>query len=435
MRRLALTGLALAVTAALAAACGGSGKSTAPATAASDPSKVSGEITVLTNRTDLVNDGTMKKYADDFVKVYPGVQVKFEAITDYEGEVKIRMNTENYGDVLLIPNNIAKGDYPKFFAPLGSAADLSQKYKFVQSGTVNDQVYGIVSFASANGFVYNKDLWAKAGVTDWPKTPEEFLTGLKAVKDKTGATPLYTNYKDGWPLSNWTNGNGSVTCDVKAESAMTTEDPWAPGKDLNVIDSLLFNAVQQQLTEKDPTTTNWEDSKKFIATGKIGAMWLGSWAIPQMQAAATTAGQSPDSIAFMPFPSQAGGSFCSVLNPDYQYAVNSHSPNKAAARAWLDWFVDKSGFSATNQGVSPVKSDPLPSALKPYSDGGVKLIELETDQRILVDNIDKESEVGIKSPDYRQKLIDVARGAAKGDLNSVLADLSARWKAGQQAAA
>ncbi|MFC7108859.1 hypothetical protein ACFQQB_55770 [Nonomuraea rubra] len=117
MRRLALTGLALAVTAALAAACGGSGKSTAPATAASDPSKVSGEITVLTNRTDLVNDGTMKKYADDFAKVYPGVQVKFEAITDYEGEVKIRMNTENYGDVLLIPNVIAKGDYPKFFAP------------------------------------------------------------------------------------------------------------------------------------------------------------------------------------------------------------------------------------------------------------------------------------------------------------------------------
>ncbi|MGP4103350.1 ABC transporter substrate-binding protein [Nonomuraea sp. KM90] len=434
MRRTALTGLALAAVAALAAACGGSGASKETATAG-DPAKISGDITVLTNRTDLVNDGTMKKYADEFAKVHPNVQVKFEAITDYEGEVKIRMNTDNYGDVLLIPNAIAKGDYPKFFAPLGPAAELSQKYKFVQAGTVNDQVYGIVSFASANGFVYNKDLWAKAGVTEWPKTPEEFLAALKAVKEKTGATPLYTNYKDGWPLSNWTNALGSVTCDVKAERAMTTEDPWVAGKDLNVIDSLLFNAVREQLTEKDPTTTNWEDSKNFIATGKVGAMWLGSWAIPQMQAAATTAGRSADSIGFMPFPSQPGGSFCSVLNPDYQYAVNSHSRNKAAARAWLDWFVDRSGFSAVNQGVSSVKADPLPSALKPYSDAGVKLIEMETDQRILVDNIDKESEVGIKSPDYRQKLIDVARGAAKGDLNSVLADLSAKWKAGQQSAA
>ncbi|WP_049576396.1 ABC transporter substrate-binding protein [Nonomuraea sp. SBT364] len=435
MRRVALTGLALAVTAALAAACGGSGTSTAPATAAADPAKVSGAITVLTNRTDLVNDGTMKKYAAEFAKVYPNVQVEFEAITDYEGEVKIRMNTDNYGDVLLIPNAIAKGDYPKFFAPLGSAAELSEKYKFVQAGTVKDQVYGLVSFASANGFVYNKDLWARAGVTEWPKTPEEFLAGLKAVKDKTGAIPLYTNYKDGWPLTNWTNAMGSVTCDATAEKALTTEDPWAPGKDLNVIDSLLFGAVHGKLTEKDPTTTNWEDSKKHIATGKIGAMWLGSWAIPQMQAAATTAGESADSIAFMPFPSQAGGSFCSVLNPDYQYAVNSHSANKPAARAWLDWFVDKSGFSATNQGVSSVKTAPLPSALKPYSDAGVKLIELETDHRVLVDAIDKEAEVGLKSPDYRQKLIDVARGAAKGDLTSVFAELSAKWKSGQQSAA
>ena len=39
-------------------------------------------------------------------------------ITDYEGEVKIRMNSDEYGDVLLIPQVVAKADYPKFFAPL-----------------------------------------------------------------------------------------------------------------------------------------------------------------------------------------------------------------------------------------------------------------------------------------------------------------------------
>ncbi|GIH94771.1 ABC transporter substrate-binding protein [Planobispora siamensis] len=434
MRRGVLTGLALATAAVLASACGGSGGSAAPATASGDPAKVSGNITVLTNRTDLVNDGTMKKYADDFAKAYPNVRVTFEGITDYEGEVKIRMNSENYGDVLLIPNAIAKGDYPKFFAPLGSAAELSKKYKFTQAGTVNDQVYGIVSFTPAQGFVYNKELWDSAGVTEWPKTPEEFLSALKAVKDKTGATPLYTNYKDGWPLSTWTNALGSVTCDVKAEKAMITEDPWAPGKDLNVIDSLLFDAVNRKLTEKDPTTTNWEESKNAIATGKIGAMWLGSWAVPQMQAAATKAGKSPETIGFMPFPAQANGKFCTVLAPDYQYAVNTHSQNKAAARAWVDWFVDKSGFSALNQGVSSLKSDPLPSAIKPLGEAGVQLIEMETDQRVQVDAIDKESEVGIKAPEYRQRLIDVARGAAKGDLNSVLAELSGKWKAGQESA-
>ena len=64
---------------------------------------MSGTITVLTHRTDLVQDGTMKKYAAEFNKTYPKVKVEFEALTDYEGEVKIRMNTENYGDVLHDP--------------------------------------------------------------------------------------------------------------------------------------------------------------------------------------------------------------------------------------------------------------------------------------------------------------------------------------------
>ncbi|WP_319020134.1 hypothetical protein [Streptomyces sp. C8S0] len=49
------------------------------------PAGVSGEIKVLTQRTDLVQSGAMKRYADEFNKVYPKVKVTFEGITDYEG--------------------------------------------------------------------------------------------------------------------------------------------------------------------------------------------------------------------------------------------------------------------------------------------------------------------------------------------------------------
>ena len=102
--RRTLTGTLIAA-ALLASGCTGSGGSSegADAKAPDDPSQVSGTIKVLTHRTDIVQDGTMKKYADDFNKTYPKVKVEFEALTDYEAEVKIRMNTENYGDVLMIP--------------------------------------------------------------------------------------------------------------------------------------------------------------------------------------------------------------------------------------------------------------------------------------------------------------------------------------------
>ncbi|MCD0449229.1 extracellular solute-binding protein [Actinocorallia sp. API 0066] len=431
MRRRALT-LSLASLALLTAACGGGGGAESTADSADDPTKVAGDITVLTNRTDLQEDGTLEKYAAQFKEAYPNVNVKFEALTDYEGEVRIRMNTDNYGDVLLVPNAVATGDYPKFFASLGDTAELAKKYRFTSASDVNGKSYGIVSFAAASGFVYNQTAWRQAGATDWPTSPQEFLSDLKAIKAKGDAIPLYTNYKDAWPITQWSQVLGAVSCDAGAQAALTTGDPWAPGADFAVGDGLLFDAVAQKLTEPDPTTTNWEESKGLLAKGKVGAMFLGSWAVPQIQAAAEAAGLDPQTIGFMPFPNQSNGKSCSTLSPDYRYAISTHSQNKDAARAWIDWLVDKSDFPALNEGVSPLIGSPIPPALKPFEAAGVTLIELDQSKVNQYNDIDKAAETGVNTPDYRQHLIDIARGAAKGDLKDALADLSKKWKDGQE---
>ncbi|MFE7985955.1 ABC transporter substrate-binding protein [Streptomyces cellulosae] len=428
-RRTALAGSIAAAVALLASACTGSGGSAtgADAEAPDDPSQVKGSITVLTHRTDLVQDGTMKKYAAEFDKTYPGVTVKFEGLTDYEGEVKIRMITENYGDVLMIPAVIEKKDYPKFFASLGTRKERSAEYRFTDYSTVDGKVYGQSPIGVVPGFVYNKKVWARAGVTDWPTTPGEFLDALKAVKAKTGAVPYYTNFKDMWPLTQWTNVNGSVSCDTKATTKLAEGDPWAEGADLRVGDTLLYDIVRGGLAEKDPTTTNWEASKPRLAKGEIATMWLGSWAVVQMRDAAKQAGADPADIGFMPFPAQKNGVFCAVASPDYQQAVNVNSDNKQAARAWIDWFTDKSGYAEANLALSPLKDAPLPDILTPYQEAGVKLLDLDDSKGAEVKSIDNSSEVGIFKPDYRQELVDLARGARKGSLDGHLAGLGERW--------
>src|SRR4029077_20197914 len=84
-----------------------------------------------------------------------------------------------------------------------------------------------------------------------------------------------------------------------------TDAPWAAGEDHNKIDSLLWDAVSQGLTEPDPTTTNWEQSKGLLGNGKIGMMQLGSGGFSQMRGAAT----DPADIGFLPFPFQVDGAF------------------------------------------------------------------------------------------------------------------------------
>jgi raffinose/stachyose/melibiose transport system substrate-binding protein len=429
------TVLALAVgTALLIPGCTGTGGSSkgADAKAVDDPSKVTGTIQVLTVRTDLIQDGTLKRYAAEFNKIYPKVKVEFDGLTNYESEVKIRMNTENYGDVLLIPAVIKKADYPKFFASLGTQEERSKKYRFTDYTTVDGKVYGQTPNGVSPGFVYNKRIWKEAGITEWPTTPAEFLEGLKAIKARTDAIPYYTNFSAGWTLSGWTSVNGSVHCDPKATDKLAEGDPWAEGADFRVGDTLLHDMVKEGLVEKDPTTSNWEESKARTAKGEIATQWLGTWAIVQFQDAAKKAGVDPDDIGFMPFPAQVDGKFCSVITPDYNQGINVHSQHKAAARAWVDWFTDKSTYAQDNLAISPLNEAPLPQVMKPYEDEGVEFIEVDDAKGAQVKQIDSDSEVGIYAPEYRKDLVDLARGARKGSLEDFFADLSKRWTDAQK---
>ncbi|MFD7303086.1 ABC transporter substrate-binding protein [Streptomyces pharetrae] len=424
-----LTGALLTAAIMTVAGCSGQGAvSGETATAPADPGDASGTIKVLTHRTDLVQNGTMDKYAAEFNKIYPKVKVKFEGLTDYEGEVKIRMNTDDYGDVLMIPAAVAKNDYPKFFAPLGSAGELGDKYRFSDKAEVGGKIYGISTFGTANGFLYNKAVWKKAGITDWPTTPKEFVDDLKAIESRTDALPYYTNFKDGWPLTAWSNNIGSVTCDAKANDKLAGPvSPWKQGSDLHTIDSLLYDIVEGGLSEKDPNTTNWEASKDMVARGKVATMQLGSWAITQMQAAAEKAGTNPDDIGFMPFPARKDGKYCAILASDYQQAVNVHSDHKTAARAWVDWFTEKSGFPATEGAVPAPRSAPMPDTLDDFVDNDVTFLERSEAKTGAVNTIDNAAEIGLNKPDYRQKLVDTARGAQDGNLEDFLADLDKRW--------
>ncbi|MEH1166853.1 ABC transporter substrate-binding protein [Micromonospora sp. CPCC 205539] len=394
---------------------------------------VKGSITVLTNRTDLANTA-LPAYAKTFEAKYPGTKVSFEPVTNYEGDVTTQLSSGDYGDVLLIPNTVPVDQLAQFFAPLGSADELKPKFRFADEKAYDGKVYGLSLGGVAQGVVVNKRIWAQAGITAPPRTPEEFLTGLRAIKDKTQAVPYYTNYKDGWPLS-FFNSQRAILADPAINETFPTDPaPWQPGKLAYITDGLLFDIVRQGLSEKDPLTTNWENSKPMIATGKVGAMILGSWAVPQMKDAAKAAGANPDDIAFWPFPYQTEGKFHARIEGDYKAGVSKNSKNKATARAWLDWFVGESGFAQDQQAIPTPTGQPLPAVLQDFEKTGVSLIELPaaTTNTGKEDLIIKDSEIDLTGNIYRQKLVDIARGAAKGDKESYFADLNERWGEAQR---
>lgn len=421
---------AAAATLALLTMAGCSGEEEAtpnPGSSSTEAETPSGEILVLTNRTDIVGT-TFEDYKKTFEEKYPEVTVKFEALTDYEGEVKTRMSTSQYGDVLLIPSSVPQSDYPDFFEPLGTTDDLGKTYRFINEAALDGTVYGIATFGNANGMVYNKDVFEEAGITEMPTTPEEFIADLQAIKDKTEATPLYTNYKDGWPLG-WPQGlMGSVSGDDQALVEMSTnKTPWADGEEKGTLDSLLFDVVEAGLVEADPTTTNWENSKNLMGTGQIGVMPLGTWALAQMQEAAEKAGADPASIGYMPPPFQVDGGFVSPIGGDFKMAININSESKAAARAWIDWIAADSGYSDEVGGLSPIQDAAAPPALKEFEETGVTYLEMTPSPEL--SSVDNSSEIGLSAPDYYRELVDAARGASGKTKEEIFKSLDDKWSA------
>lgn len=424
-KRFAVTSAALLLGGLAAGAATTNGANAADVVAASD---LSGSLTVITNRTDLV-DTVFPEYRDQFNEIHPGVEIEFEAVTDYEGEVRIRMNTDDYGDVLLIPNDVSADQLPDFFEPLGTVDELGETYRFINEQAYEGDVYGIAITGNANGFVYNKAVFADAGVTELPTTPDEFVAALQAVADNTEAIPLYTNYAAGWPMTQWEGNRGSISNNSGYVNEMAyTDAPWADGTDHNVIDTLLWDVVSAGLTEEDPTTTDWESSKERMGDGEIAVMPLGSWAIVQMQEAAA----NPEDIGYMPFPSQVDGEFHSTIGGDYKIGINKNSGNIEAARAWLDFFVDESNYAFDQGGIPPRLDGENADQLNDFDELGVVFTEISpppAGEEGLTNNIDAEAEIGLFDPIYRQRIVDAARGQTDETLEDIFSDLNERWAA------
>ena len=388
-------------------------------------------ITFINHKTDWETNGKWDEYIAKFNEKYPDIKVEVQTITDYAGQMKTRMNSKEYGDVLMIPGDISPKDYENFFEPLGDTEELSEKYLGLNDRSYEGVQYGIPSQMNATGLVVNKKVFEDAGITEFPKTTEDFIAALKKIKENDSSiVPLYTNYAAGWTLSNWDFTRTGVSGDADFTNEMTSDtSPFDEGDTMYTIYNTLYTVAKEGLIESDPTTSDWEQSKVDLANGKVAVMVLGSWAVPQVQEANE---DNADNITFEAFPVTASdGKQYMPIGGDYNYGINVNSKHKKAARKFIDWMVNESDYAVDNGGIPTVKGAEYPKTLQDSQDAGVELIEenpAPEGKESLFSDINNESELGIGSTDTeKQRIIDAAVGNSKESFDDIMKDFNTRW--------
>ena len=314
--------------------------------------------------------------------------------------------------------------------------EMSQQINYANTWLYGNDVYGVPSTATTQGIVYNKKVFEDAGVTDVPKTPDEFIDALKKIKDKTDAIPLYTNYAAGWTMGAWdayigNNATGDNT--YFNQKLLHTKDPfkdYGDGTHPYAVYKILYDAVAGGLTEDDYSTTDWEGSKSMLNNGQIGCMVLGSWAYPQMEAA----GENADDIGYMPFPISVNGEQYASAGADYSYGINVNASDdeKQAALIFVKWMTEKSGFSYNEDGLPVAKS----SSDTKLDFSGVTFLEDEPaveGEEDLLNALNADSELNINNGG-NDKIQAIIEHAANGDesFDDIMNEWNQKWTDAQE---
>lgn len=409
-----------------------------------DLTDLSAEISVYNHRTDMqqadYKGTTWDQYLEEFNKEYPNIKVNIETATDYAETALLRLQSGDWGDVMMIPA-VDKSDFPTYFMSYGDTATMENQVKFATDKMYDGQVYGVASTGNAQGIVYNKKVFTDAGITELPKTPEEFMTDLQMIKDNTDAIPLYTNYAAGWTMGAWDAYiAGSATGDsaYMNQKLLHTSNPFSdPGDGTGAYNvyKILYDAVANGLTEDDYSTTDWEGCKGMINNGEIGCMVLGSWAYSQMR----DAGDNGADIGYMPFPITVDGKQYASSGPDYAWGINvdADDTNKQASIIFVKWMTEKSKF-AYNEGGLPIAVDDedYPEVYSAFD--GIEYVSDEPavdGEEDLLNELNSESELNINNSGD-SKIQELIEHAANGDesFDDIMNEWNEAWTSAQESA-
>ncbi|GAA3426136.1 extracellular solute-binding protein [Streptosporangium nondiastaticum] len=312
-------------------------------------------------------DKFWKGVVDEFQAANPKIKVDVQVINWNDIDKQVATMVQN-GQV---PDILQTGDYSGFVKDgllyktdevLSPQTQSDLLTKFADYGKVDGTAYGIPFVSSARALFYNKDLFAKAGISDPPKTWDELKADAEKLK-KAGVSQPF-----GLPLGQeeaqaesflWFMGNGGGYKDASGK--------WTVNSPQNVeAFTFLKGMVDAGLTTPNPGTKDrkkvWED----FAAGKVGMVNGGPMSIPIFEKGGLT------NFGVTPIAGKTGPLDTTLGVMDWIMAFNKNG-HKEEIKKFFDFFYSSSAVQkisdtykllpVTTSGIEKLSSD---EKLKPF---------------------------------------------------------------------
>ncbi|ARZ67954.1 sugar transporter [Streptomyces albireticuli] len=232
--------------------------------------------------------------------------------------------------------------------------------------------YAAPWYAASRVVIYNKKVWADAGVKETPKTRAEFFKALEAIEKKGEAEPLYLPGQNWYFFDGLTIGTGAdlVKKDGKKYVSNLADPKVAKAMDIYK----QYQAFSKAPKDKDEATPQQAD---VFAKGKTGAFIGMGWE------AATAIKANPaieKEIGYFTIPGETAGKPEGVFLGGSNLAVATGSKKQELAKEFLKIALSDKNESALAKEVgslpnkesllASVKGNPAAEAAAPAAKGG-----------------------------------------------------------------
>ncbi|UUZ81279.1 extracellular solute-binding protein [Paenibacillus sp. P26] len=331
------------VTALLAATVGCAGGNE-PADNAGSSGKSSGgaaggdKVTIKLMQFKVEITDKVKAMAADYMAQHPNVVIEAQVTSDYDTPLRTRFASGDAPDVFMTKAFTDISDWSDKLADLSNEPWMSKvSPSAVQGMTVNGKKLGFPVAFEGYGFIYNKDLFAKAGIDKVPTT----LSELKQVNEKLKAAgiPSYSEaYKEWWVL-----GQHLFNLPFAYE-----KDPVATIDKINKGEAKVNDVANMNgffdvldMTVKygkgaESVGVSYDNQVSDFSSGKTAMMQQGVWTIDSIMKINPNIKMGMFAI---PLNDNAADTKMPVGVPGY-YVINKNAKNLDECKKFLTWLHD-----------------------------------------------------------------------------------------------
>ncbi|MFI6448704.1 extracellular solute-binding protein [Kitasatospora sp. NPDC050543] len=357
MRRgIAASALVVALAASMAA-CGSSGSSS--------DGKADGPVSITYwDTSNATNEApNYQELVKKFEAANPNIKVAFESVPFDQAQNKLQTAMGAKGAPDAFRSEVgwtaafAKAGFLEPLDGTPAAADAAAfQPSLMQQAKYQGKTYGIPLVTDTLGLLYNKALFAKAGITAAPKTWDELKTDAAALKDKAGVDGFWMRAGDGYYAMPFLFGEGTDTVDA-AGKKITVTSPEA----LKAIDTYKSMFTAPGTVKADVTADSYAHMMDAFNAGKVAAIIQGPWEITNIYKGSAFADKTNLGIAAVPGGS-AGKSGAPTGGHNISVYAGSDAAHKAAAEKFAAFMT-----SAESQAFIAQKNSTLPTRADAYT--------------------------------------------------------------------